>query len=140
MSRPVRLKENLASRRQYATLQWESFDGADLASVRLRSLWFTRCTFRETDLRQATLDGCHFKLCDLRGANLSGASMRGVTLAGCDLTGADLRAADLTGARLGLVLTGAPPHGLTNATDAKLDQAVLRDLQLEEVIGWPLIG
>ncbi|MGW1709161.1 pentapeptide repeat-containing protein [Streptomyces sp. NPDC002206] len=140
MSRLETLKENLASRRQYATLQRESFDGADLASVRLRSLWFTRCTFRETDLRQATLDGCHFKLCDLRGANLSGASMRGVTLAGCDLTGADLRAADLTGARFGLVLTGAPPHGLTNATDAKLDKAVLRDLQLEEVIGWPIIA
>ncbi|MGW7426256.1 pentapeptide repeat-containing protein [Streptomyces sp. NPDC054813] len=140
MSRLVTLKENLASRRQYATLQRESFDGADLASVRLQSLWFTRCTFRETDLRQATLDGCHFKLCDLRGANLSGASMRGVTLAGCDLTGADLRAADLTGARFGPVLTGAPPHGLTNATDAKLDKAVLRDLQLEQVIGWPLIG
>ncbi|MFF3125554.1 pentapeptide repeat-containing protein [Streptomyces sp. NPDC057908] len=64
----------------------------------------------------------------------------GVTLAGCDLTGADLRAADLTGARFGRVLTGAPPHGLTNATDTKLDKAVLRDLQLEEVIGWPITG
>ncbi|WRZ91692.1 pentapeptide repeat-containing protein [Streptomyces sp. NBC_01007] len=140
MGRLPTLKEKLASRRQYATLQRESFDRADLASVRLRPLWFTRCTFRETDLRQATLDGCHFKLCDLRGANLSGASMRGVTLAGCDLTGADLRAADLTGARFGRVLTGAPSHGLTNATDVKLDKAVLRDLQLEEVIGWPITG
>ncbi|WP_326816227.1 MULTISPECIES: hypothetical protein [unclassified Streptomyces] len=36
--------------------------------------------------------------------------------------------------------TGAPPPGLTNATDAKLDKAVLRDLQLEEVIGWPITG
>ena len=140
MGRPETLKSNLAARRQYATLQRESFDSADLVSVRLQQLWFTRCTFRETDLRQATLDGCHFKLCDLRGANLSGASMRGVTLAGCDLTGADLRAADLTGARFGWVLTGTPPHGLTDATDVRLDNAILRDLQLDQVIGWPITG
>ncbi|MGW3655131.1 hypothetical protein ACWD6R_05195 [Streptomyces sp. NPDC005151] len=38
------------------------------------------------------------------------------------------------------VLTGAPPHGLANATDAKLDNAVLRDLQLDQVIGWPVTG
>ena len=136
----VTVKEDLASRRRHETLQRESFDGGDLASVRLQQLWFTRCSFRGADLRQATLDGCHFKLCDLRGANLSGASMRGVTLAGCDLTGADLRGVDLTAARFGRVLTGAPPHGLTNATDAKLDNAILRDLQLDEVIGWPITG
>ncbi|MBP0451384.1 pentapeptide repeat-containing protein [Kitasatospora sp. RG8] len=140
MSRPMTPKDELASRRLYATLQRESFDGADLASVRLRPLWFTRCTFRGTDLRHATLDGCHFKLCDLRGADLSGASMRGVMLAGCDLTGADLRAADLTGARLGRVLTGTPPYGLTDATDVRLEKAVLRGVELDQVIGWPLAG
>jgi uncharacterized protein YjbI with pentapeptide repeats len=90
-------------------------------------------------LRHATLDGCHFKLCDLREVNLSGASMRGVIMAGCDLTGADLRAVDLTGARFGRVLTGAPPHGLTNATNMRLEGAVLRDLQLDQVIGWPTV-
>ncbi|MCX3061115.1 pentapeptide repeat-containing protein [Streptomyces beihaiensis] len=140
MGRPETLKDNLTARGRYATLQRETFDRADLVSVRLQSLWFTRCTFRETDLRQAALDGCHFKLCDLRGADLSGASMRGVTLAGCDLTGADLRAADLTGARFGRVLTGAAPHGLTDATDVRLDNAILRDLQLDQVIGWPTTG
>ncbi|MGV9563493.1 pentapeptide repeat-containing protein [Streptomyces sp. NPDC003480] len=140
MDRLIRVKDGLASRRQHATVHRESFAGADLASLRLEPLWFMRCTFRGADLRQATLDGCHFKLCDLGGADLRGASMRGVTLAGCDLSGADLRAADLTGARIGQVLTGTPPHGLTNATGIKLDNAVLRDLQLDQVIGWPVTG
>lgn len=137
-SQVVTAKVDLASRPRYAALRRESFDGADLASVCLRQLWFTRCSFRGADLRQATLDGCHFKLCDLREADLSGASLRGVSLAGCDLTGADLRGADLTGARLGRVLTGAPPYGLTDATAVELDGAVLRDLQLDQVIGWPV--
>ncbi|WP_164495707.1 pentapeptide repeat-containing protein [Streptomyces sp. ADI95-16] len=140
MGRVVTAKENLASRRRYAALHRESFDGGDLVSVRLQQLWFTRCSFRGADLRQATLDGCRFKLCDLRGANLSGASLRGVSFAGCDLTGADLRGADLTGARFGQVLTGTPPHGLTTTTGIKLDNAVLRDLQFDQVIGWPLTG
>ncbi|WP_392674804.1 pentapeptide repeat-containing protein [Streptomyces sp. LN785] len=137
MNRQVRVEPGLASRRRYETLQRESFDGADLMSVGLRQLRFVRCSFRRADLRQATLDGCYFKLCDLRGADLRGASMRGIALAGCDLTGADLRGVDLTGARWGRVLTGAPPHGLTDATDVKLDGAVLHDLQLDQVIGWP---
>lgn len=140
MDRVVTAREDLASARRYAVFQRESFDGGDLASVRVQQLWFTRCSFRGADLRQATLDGCRFKLCDLRGANLSGASLRGVSLAGCDLTGADLRGADLSGAQLGQVLTGAPPHGLTNATGIKLDNAILRDLQLDQVIGWPITG
>ncbi|WP_329359968.1 pentapeptide repeat-containing protein (plasmid) [Streptomyces anulatus] len=131
-------KEDLASRHRNAALQRQSFNGGDLASVHLQQLWFTRCSFRGADLRHATLDGCHFKLCDLRGANLRGASLRGVSLAGCDLAGADLREADLTGARFGQVLTGIPPHGLTNATGIKLDNAVLRDLELDQVIGWPI--
>lgn len=138
MGRVVTAKEDLASRRRYAALHRESFDGGDLTSVLLQQLRFTRCTFRGADLRQATLDGCHFKLCDLRGVNLSGASLRGVSLAGCDLTDADLRSADLTGVRFGQVLTGTPPHGLTNTTGIKLDNAVLRDLQLDQVIGWPI--
>lgn len=140
MARAVTAKQDLASRRRYAALHRESFDGDDLVSVNLQQLWFTRCSFRGADLRQATLDGCRFKLCDLRRINLSGASLRGVSWAGCDLTGADLRAADLTGARLGQVLTGNPPQGLTNATGIKLDNAVLRDLQLDQVIGWPITG
>lgn len=140
MDRAVTVKEDLASRRRYAALHRESFDGGDLVSVCLQQLWFARCSFRGADLRHATLDGCRFKLCDLRGANLSGASLRGVFLAGCDLTGADFCAADLTGARLGQVLTGTPPHGLTNATGIKLDNAILRDLQLDQVIGWPITG
>ncbi|MER6394754.1 pentapeptide repeat-containing protein [Kitasatospora sp. NPDC001603] len=135
MDRVVTTKEDLASHRRYAALQRVSFDDGDLASVSLRQLRFTRCSFRGADLRRATLDGCSFKLCDLRGADLRGDSLRGVSLAGCDLTGADLRAADLTGARLGLVLTGAPPHGLTEATGVRLDDAVLRDLELDQVIG-----
>ncbi|WP_405434729.1 pentapeptide repeat-containing protein [Streptomyces anulatus] len=138
MERAVTAKEDLASRRRNAALQRQSFNGGDLASVHLQQLWFTRCSFRGADLRHATLDGCHFKLCDFRGANLRGASLRGVSLAGCDLAGADLREADLTGARFGQVLTGIPPHGLTNATGIKLDNAVLRDLELDQVIGWPI--
>jgi uncharacterized protein YjbI with pentapeptide repeats len=137
MDRAVTAREDLASRPRNAALQRQSFDGGDLASVSLQ-LWFTRCSFRGADLRHATLDGCHFKLCDLRGANLRGASLRGISLAGCDLTGADLREADLTAARFGQVLTGIPPHGLTNATGIKLDNAILRDLKLDQVIGWPI--
>jgi uncharacterized protein YjbI with pentapeptide repeats len=138
MDRAVTAREDLASRPRNAALQRQSFDGGDLASVSLQQLWFTRCSFRGADLRHATLDGCHFKLCDLRGANLRGASLRGTSLAGCDLTGADLREADLTGTRFGQVLTGIPPHGLTNATGIKLDNAILRDLELDQVIGWPI--
>jgi uncharacterized protein YjbI with pentapeptide repeats len=134
------VRADLASLRRYSTVQRESFDGGDLVSVRVQPLSFTRCSFRGADLRHATLDGCHFKLCDLREVKLSGASMRGVIMAGCDLTGADLRAVDLTGARFGRVLTGAPPHGLTNATNVRLEGAVLRDLQLDQVIGWPAVG
>ncbi|MFJ3823517.1 pentapeptide repeat-containing protein [Streptomyces nodosus] len=138
MARAVTAKEDLASRRRNAALQRQSFDGDDLVSVSLQQLWFIRCSFRGADLRHATLDGCHFKLCDLRGANLRGASLRGISLAGCDLTGADLREADLTGARFGQVRTGIPPHGLTDATGIKLDNAILRDIEFDQVIGWPI--
>ncbi len=132
------MREDLASRRRYEELQRQSFDGEDLTSVHLQQLWFTRCSFRGTDLRHATLDRCSFTLCDLRGVNLRGASLRGVSLAGCDLSGADLRDADLTSARFGRVITGIPPHGLTDVTGIKLDKAILRDLELDQVIGWPI--
>jgi hypothetical protein len=35
--------------------------------------------------------------------------------------------------QFGLVNTGAPPHGLT---DAKFDDAITHDLQIDQVIGW----
>ncbi|MFC9329548.1 pentapeptide repeat-containing protein [Kitasatospora sp. NPDC057015] len=79
-----------------------------------------------------------FRGADLRGASLRGVSLRGVSLAGCDLTGVDHREADLTGARIGRVRTGIPPHGLTDATGIRLDNAVLRAIELDLVIGWPL--
>ncbi|WP_324604072.1 pentapeptide repeat-containing protein [Streptomyces sp. LaPpAH-108] len=106
MGRAPTAKEDLASRRRYAALRGESFDGSDLVSARPQELSFTRCSFRDADL--------------------SGVSLPGATFAGCDLTGADLRSADLTGARFGRLLTGT--------TGIKLDHAVLRDLQLEGVI------
>lgn len=137
MSRAVTAREDLASRPRYAQLLRRSFDGSDLASVCLQQLRFTQCSFRGADLRQATLDRCYFKLCDFHGADLRGASLRGISLAGCDLTGTDLRDTDLTGARIGQVRTGRPPFGLTDATGIKLDDAVLRDLALDLVIGWP---
>ena len=138
MDRPATVREDLASRHRYAELQRQSFDGEDLTSVHLQQLWFTRCSFRGTDLRHVTLDGCRFNLCDLREVNLRSASLRGVSLAGCDLSGADLRDADLTGARFGRVHGGIPPRGLTAVTGIKLDKAILRDLELDQVIGWPI--
>ena len=138
MDGPVTAKEDLASRRPYGHVQRQSFDGQDLTSVHLQQLWFTRCSFRRTDLRHATLNGCHLKLCDLRGVNLRGASLRGVSLAGCDLSDADLRETDLTGAQFGRVNTGIPPYGLTDVTGIRLDMAILRDLELDQVIGWPI--
>ncbi|MFI5639549.1 pentapeptide repeat-containing protein [Streptomyces goshikiensis] len=67
--------------------RWRSRIGAP------RQLSFTRCSFRGADVRQATLDGCRFKLWEL-----------------------------------------------TTTTGIKLDDAVLRDVQLDRVIGWPLTG
>lgn len=75
-------------------------------------------------------------ICDLRGANLRGASLRGVSWAGCDLRDADLRDTDLTSAQFGLVNTGAPPHGLTDVTGARFDNAITRALEIDQVIGW----
>lgn len=133
-SRPS--KQMLGSLPLYATIERQVFDGQDLTSLRTRHLWFVRCSFVGADLRHATLDGCSFKLCDLREADLRGASLRNAGLAGCDLRDADLRDTDLTAARFGRVNTGAPPHGLTDVTGAMFDNAITRDLRIDQVIGW----
>ncbi|MFF3672229.1 pentapeptide repeat-containing protein [Microtetraspora malaysiensis] len=130
-------KQLLNSLRLYTTVKQQVFDGQDLASLRPRQLWFVRCSFVGVDLRHSVLDGCSFKLCDLSMAHLRGASLRGVSLAGCNLRAADLRDTDLTAAQFSSVNTGTPPHGLTDVTDAKFDNAITRDMQLEQVIGIP---
>lgn len=129
-------KQMLSALARYTTVTRQMFDGQDLTSLRALNLWFNRCSFATADLRQATLDGCSFKLCDLRGADLRGASLRGVNWSGCDLRDADLRDTDLTAGQFGLVNTGAPPHGLTNVTGARFGNAITRDLKVDQVIGW----
>ncbi|MFC4908321.1 pentapeptide repeat-containing protein [Actinomadura gamaensis] len=129
-------KRTLSALTRYTTVSRQVFDGQDLISLRALHLWFERCSFVAADLRHATLDGCSFKLCDLRGAVLRGASLRGVSWAGCDLRDADLRDTDLAGARFGFVNTGAPPYGLTDVTGAQFDNAIVRGLETERVIGW----
>jgi Pentapeptide repeats (8 copies) len=99
-----------------ASVNRQVFDGQDLMSVRTQRLWSDHCSFVGADLRHATLDGCSFKICDFRDT--------------------DLRDADLTGGRLGYVNTGAHPYGLTDITGAKFDNAVLGDLQVDQVVGW----
>ncbi|MER5327174.1 pentapeptide repeat-containing protein [Streptosporangium roseum] len=129
-------RQTLSALSRYTTVTRQVFDGRDLTSLQAMHLRFERCSFSGADFRHATLDGCSFLLCDLRGADLRGASLRGVSWAGCDLRDADLRDADLTSGRFGLVNTGAPPHGLTDVTGAKFDDAITRDLQIDQVIGW----
>lgn len=137
MTTPLNARQRLAALPRYAALNGEDFTGEDLASARPSELRFTRCSFSGVDLRQATLDGCWFKFCDLSGADLRGASLLGVRLSGCDLRDADLRDADLTDAKFGRVNSGRPPYGLTNVTGVRLKGAVLRSVQLDDVIGWP---
>jgi uncharacterized protein YjbI with pentapeptide repeats len=120
-----------------AVVRRRSFDGRDLTTARARQLWFDRCSFIGADLRHATLDGCWFKMCDFRTADLRGASLRGTRFAGCDLRDVDLRNADLTGGRLDFVNTGAAPHSRTNVTGANFAGARPRDIQADQVIGWP---
>ncbi|WP_367304226.1 pentapeptide repeat-containing protein [Demequina muriae] len=102
-----------------------TISGLDASSSALESLagpgllWLDRSRFAGADLRQATLDGWHFKLCDLTGANLRGASLRGASFAGCDLTGADLRDTDLTDARFEPVGAGR------GAIATRLDRAMV---------------
>jgi uncharacterized protein YjbI with pentapeptide repeats len=137
MATPLTPRQRLTALRGYPVVAEEDFAGTDLVSLHASGhLRFHHCSFAGADLRHAALDGCSFLFCDLSGANLRGASLRGVSLSGCDLRGADLRDTDLTGARLATVNTGRPPHGLTDATGARFEGAVLRDIQVDSVIGW----
>lgn len=137
MATSLNARQRFTAFRPHSVVTGEDFSGQDLVSVRASGrLRFSRCSFAGADLRHAALDGCSFMFCDLIGADLRGASLRWVNLSGCDLQSADLRDADLTGARLGSVNTGRPPHGLTNTTGARLDRAVLRNIQVTGTIGW----
>jgi uncharacterized protein YjbI with pentapeptide repeats len=136
MTRAKAPRQALGSLPYGAAVNRQNFDGQDLTSARTQQLWFDRCSFVGADLRHATLDRCSFGLCDLRGADLRGASLRGASFSGCDLRDADLRDADLTGCRLGYVNTGARPHGLTDVTGADFTNALLRDVEVDQVIGW----
>lgn len=135
MTREKAARQALGSLPYGAAVNRQNFDGQDLASARTQQLRFDRCSFVGADLRHATLDRCWFKMCDLRGVDLRGASLRGVDFGGCDLRDADLRDADLTGSRFGYVNTGARPYGLTNVTGADFTNALLRDVQVDQVIG-----
>jgi uncharacterized protein YjbI with pentapeptide repeats len=134
---PEIARERLANAPYFSGVKHESFDGADLVSVRLNHLRFNQCTLVAADLRQATLDNCWLKFCDLRGARLRGASLRFAKFTGCDLRGADLRDCDLTGAHFGFVKTGAE-NRRTDLTRATTEGAILDGAVFEEVTGWPL--
>lgn len=99
--------------------------------------WHERESFAGQDLRQATLDGHHFKMCDFSGADLRGSSFRGASFDFCDLRGADLRDADLTDAAFGRVLTHDPSGGRTDVTGARFEGATLRRTAFDAVVGWP---
>ncbi|MGW0969610.1 pentapeptide repeat-containing protein [Streptomyces sp. NPDC002516] len=135
MTTPPNPRRRLAALPYYTALKGEDFTGADLVSTRTSQLRFTRCSFKEADLRHADLDGCSFVFCDLSRADLRGASLRGTHLSGCDLREADLRGADLTGTVFGRVNTGRPPHGLTDITGARLDDSALHAIHQDDVIG-----
>jgi uncharacterized protein YjbI with pentapeptide repeats len=137
MTRSPTARQRLAGSGWYPEVSREDFSGTDLVAVRV-SRWFTRCSFAGADLRQATLDGCHFTLCDFRGATLRGASLRGVSWSGSDLRDTDLRDTELTGARFSWVNTGTPPYGRTDVTGARFDGATVRHVHLANVIGWEL--
>ena len=100
-------------------------------------VWHERESFAGRDLRQATLDGHHYKMCDFSGANLRGASLRGTSFSFCDLRRADLRGADLTDATFGRVLTHDPSGGRTDVTGACFEGAILRRTAFDAVLGWP---
>ncbi|MCW2890901.1 MAG: hypothetical protein JWO75_390 [Actinomycetia bacterium] len=38
--------------------------------------------------------------------------------------------------QFGIVNTGNPPYGLTDVTGADFDNAITRDLRIDQVIGW----
>jgi uncharacterized protein YjbI with pentapeptide repeats len=133
---PANAHERLAYAPYMSSIKRESFDGADLMSVRLNHLRLDRCTLIAADLRQATLDNCYFRFCDLRGARLRGASLRLARFAGCDLRDADLRDCDLTGAQFGFVNTGAE-NGRSDLTGAATGGAILDSAVFDQVTGWP---
>jgi len=114
------------------------FSGADLTSASVNLVWYERCAFVRTDLRQASIEG-HFTFCDLRGATFRGADLRGSSFTGCDLTGSDLRDCDLRGVRFGRKGTGTE-YVPTDLTGARLDRALVEDVELVDVIGWPFSG
>jgi uncharacterized protein YjbI with pentapeptide repeats len=105
--------------------------------MRLEPGFYDRPNYAGQNLRQATLDGCSFKMGNFRDVNLMGASLRGTHFMGCDLRGADLRHADLTGAAFSRVLTHDPDYGCTDVTGVLWENAVLRDVRVEDVVGWP---
>ncbi|MFW5469770.1 pentapeptide repeat-containing protein [Knoellia sp. CPCC 206435] len=96
-----------------------------------------RESFARADLRQVTFDGQSFKLCNFRGADLRGASLRGCRFSGCDLRGADLRGADLTDAVFTYVATHTADYGRTDVSGAQWQDACLKRVTTDRVIGWP---
>ncbi len=126
----------LAGASCFSELTGEHFGGLDLSSVHPNHIRFERCSFVAADLRQATLDSCSFRYCDLSQAKLRGSSLRFVQFTGCILDGADLRDCDLTGARFDHANTG-DQSGRTTTTGVLLDGAILTDVTISDVVGWP---
>jgi hypothetical protein len=127
-------RRQLSMAGRHAEFKRRSFDGVDLSVVYFNQLWLDRCTFRDSDLRHATLDRCHFKLCDFSRANLRGASLRYAWFAACDLRGADLRDCDLTGARFGWVTPG-PTKVRTDVTGVHWSAGAKARASFDDVIG-----
>ncbi|MFC0863813.1 pentapeptide repeat-containing protein [Sphaerimonospora cavernae] len=115
-----------------------SFDRQNLASVAGNELFFRRCSFIESDLRLATLDGCSFIRCDFQGANLRGASLRHASFAGCSFRDADLRDTDLTGVQITFAGSRNDPNRrVSSLLGAMLDRAVLAEAEIEAE-AWPM--
>lgn len=113
----------------------EDFSRSNLASVHPTAFSFRRCDFSGADLRLATFEpGVYFTFCDFTGANLVGASLRGAEFTACVFTDADLSNCDLTGAKF--THSGGNPPTLTDLTRARLAGANLKDVEMEQVIGW----
>ncbi len=144
-------------------IEWETegetFEEADFSRARLNAsrhtrTAFLRCTFRRSNLFDATftqckltgsvfesaelrplhVDGGDWSYVRLRGADLRGVSLRGVRLVEADLTdadlsGCDLRECDLSYATLrGATLAGADLRG------ARLDGVDVARLNLDGVV------
>lgn len=125
------LRRTLTRAHEGQTLRGIDFSEAALDSVAPRGvLRLDRCLFVGTDLRHATLEGCHFKLCDLGRADFRGASLRGASFDGCVLSGADFRGADLFDVSFGSVGVGA---GATRTLldGARFDAGALRSARVD---------